>query len=77
MVDTHGIVCPYCKKISKGKVIDTRRTDYGKRRRRICEHCDMRFTTVEFSIKSRGDLYGLLLAECEGKKEENNENQQT
>ena len=42
-----GFVCPNCKKYCNGKVIESRETDYGRRRRRECELCNTRFTTIE------------------------------
>jgi len=40
--------CPYCKVTVKNtRVIDTRETPDGIRRRRQCEQCDQRFTTYE------------------------------
>lgn len=40
--------CPYCKvTIKNTRVVDTRETPDGIRRRRQCEHCDQRFTTYE------------------------------
>lgn len=45
-----GFICPKCKKYCEGVVIDTRQTDYGRRRRRECEWCGERFTTIEKSV---------------------------
>ena len=53
-----GFICPKCKKHCSGKVIESRETDYGRRRRRICELCNTRFTTIEKCvtiIKSYGE----------------------
>ena len=53
--DKIGIVCPYCGRNSNGKIIDSRATINGKRRRRICEHCGQRFTTIEScAVRFRG-----------------------
>lgn len=40
--------CPYCQD-AETQVLDTRKLDHGAtiRRRRRCEHCGRRFTTVE------------------------------
>ncbi len=40
--------CPFCRE-DDDKVVDTRLTDDGTaiRRRRVCNHCDKRFTTYE------------------------------
>lgn len=38
--------CPYCGE-EDSKVIDSRVTAEGKRRRRLCRNCSRRFTTVE------------------------------
>ncbi|HVM95524.1 MAG TPA: transcriptional regulator NrdR [Candidatus Acidoferrales bacterium] len=40
--------CPYCQDLDN-RVIDSRLTQDGHtiRRRRVCEHCDKRFTTYE------------------------------
>lgn len=41
--------CPFCKiSIKKTRVIDTRETPDGIRRRRKCESCQERFTTYEY-----------------------------
>ena len=45
--DEIGIYCPYCGERSNGKIIDTRPTYGGRRRRRVCENCGKRFTTIE------------------------------
>ena len=47
VVEGMGIFCPYCGKLTNGKVIDTRPTFGGRRRRRICESCGKRYSTVE------------------------------
>jgi len=42
------MLCPFCEK-DDDKVIDSRSADGGRtiRRRRVCNHCDRRFTTYE------------------------------
>jgi len=47
-----GIICPHCGKYSNGEIIDTRSTLKGRRRRRICEFCNQRYTTIERSVIS-------------------------
>ena len=59
-VNSRGYTCPLCNNICSGKIVDTRRTDYGKRRRRQCEKCGKRFTTIEFAIEKRKDIYEFL-----------------
>jgi hypothetical protein len=41
--------CPYCKTPGKGRVIDTRTSDDDNaiRRRRKCDNCGERYTTIE------------------------------
>ena len=73
MLDTSGMVCPFCNKVCGAKTIDSRRTDYGRRRRRECEFCGKRFTTIEFPIMRRSDLYRLYI-EKEEEWKKNNEN---
>lgn len=48
-----GIICPHCGQYSNGEIIDTRPSVDGRRRRRICEHCNKRYTTIEKSIVSK------------------------
>ena len=48
-----GIICPHCGQYSNGDIIDTRPSVDGRRRRRICEHCNKRYTTIEKSIVSK------------------------
>ena len=45
-----GFICPKCRKLTIGKVIDSRQTNYGRRRRRVCENCGGRFTTIETCV---------------------------
>lgn len=53
-----GIICPHCGNMSNGKIVDTRPTMFGKRRRRLCEHCGKRFTTIENCVaKQRNYTY--------------------
>lgn len=39
--------CPHCGKIVLGAIVDSRPIPYGRIRRRFCEQCYTRFTTVE------------------------------
>ena len=48
-----GIICPHCGKASNGDTIDSRPTAYGRRRRRICEHCGKRYTTIENCVSTQ------------------------
>lgn len=41
-----GLKCPKCQSPDL-RTLETRPTDSGVRRRRECETCDYRFTTVE------------------------------
>lgn len=50
MKKEEGFICPECGLYCVGKVIDTRQTVYGRRRRRVCELCGERFTTIEKSV---------------------------
>ena len=52
MADTEkgGYKCPKCGKFCNARIVNSRRTLYGKKRRRICELCGERFTTVEIAI---------------------------
>ena len=45
-----GFTCPNCGEVVTSRTIDSRMTLYGRRRRRICENCGKRFTTVEYCI---------------------------
>ncbi|MFQ5812716.1 MAG: transcriptional regulator NrdR [Anaerolineae bacterium] len=56
--------CPYCGK-SKTKVIDTRSSGEGVRRRRECKACGRRFTTYERVAPIR-----LMVAKADGRREE-------
>ncbi len=40
--------CPYCE-LENTKTIETRSMDFYVRRRRICNGCNKRFTTLEYS----------------------------
>jgi len=42
-----GFICPKCGQVNKGIVHDSRFALYGKRRRRECEKCGERYTTIE------------------------------
>jgi transcriptional repressor NrdR len=54
--------CPHCGH-TQHKVIDTRETVDGIRRRRRCEQCDQRFTTYEHVSAS------LLVVKSDGRRE--------
>lgn len=45
-----GFVCPNCGKLCTSKTVDSRATPYGRRRRRLCNSCGKRFTTVEYCV---------------------------
>lgn len=59
--DFGGFQCPYCGEICKGRISDSRRTAYGKRRRRECDKCGKKFTTVEFTINKPSEVYQMFL----------------
>ena len=52
-ITDEGIICPHCGKLSNGQIIDTRLVADGKRRRRLCEFCGKRYTTLEKSVISK------------------------
>lgn len=54
--------CPHCGH-AHHKVIDTRETGDGIRRRRRCDRCDQRFTTYEYVAAS------LLVVKSDGRRE--------
>ncbi len=54
--------CPHCGHTSH-RVIDTRVTGDGIRRRRRCDYCDQRFTTYEHIAAN------LLVAKSDGRRE--------
>jgi transcriptional repressor NrdR len=54
--------CPHCGH-TENKVIDTRETGDGIRRRRRCEQCSQRFTTYEHIAAS------LLVVKSDGRRE--------
>ncbi len=56
--------CPYCGK-SKTKVVDTRSSGEGVRRRRECKACGQRFTTYERVAPMR-----LMVVKADGRREE-------
>ncbi len=56
--------CPYCGK-HKTKVIDTRSSGEGIRRRRECKVCGQRFTTYERVAPMR-----LIVVKADGRREE-------
>ena len=60
------MLCPYCSH-SDSKVIDSRDSGSGIRRRRECLRCGLRFTTYE-QVQSRA----LLLIKRDGRREEFN-----
>ena len=43
----NGFICPKCGQENIGEILDSRYSAYGKRRRRVCEKCGERYTTVE------------------------------
>lgn len=55
--------CPYCG--SKSKVVDSRSTGEGIRRRRECKACGQRFTTYERVAPIR-----LVVVKADGRREE-------
>ncbi|MEM7348502.1 MAG: transcriptional regulator NrdR [Chloroflexota bacterium] len=57
--------CPFCGASSNIRVIDTREVTDGIRRRRLCEHCNQRFTTYE-----RIASMNLLIVKRDGRREE-------
>ena len=59
------MICPYCGKDSD-RVVDTRSRNEGRivRRRRLCQHCDRRFITVE-EIEDKG----LYVVKSDGRTE--------
>jgi transcriptional repressor NrdR len=56
--------CPYCES-SETRVIDTNRTGRGIRRRRVCQECGQRFSTVERAV-----LTTPLVVKRDGRREE-------
>lgn len=57
--------CPYCRS-TQTKVVDTRRDAQGNvRRRRECEACDKRFSTIERAVLSTP-----LVIKRDGRREE-------
>ena len=56
--------CPYCES-ALTRVIDTNRTTRGIRRRRVCQKCKQRFSTVERAI-----LTTPLVIKRDGRREE-------
>ena len=59
--------CPYCGK--KTKVVDTRSSGEGVRRRRECKACGQRFTTYERIAPIR-----LVVVKADGRREEFDQN---
>lgn len=47
MVRINSFKCPHCGKMVVGQIVDSRPIPYGRIRRRICEECSRRFTTIE------------------------------
>ncbi len=43
---THGLLCPSCGSPDL-RTLETRPTDGGVKRRRLCEYCGHRFSTAE------------------------------
>jgi transcriptional repressor NrdR len=58
--------CPFCQSVDS-KVVDSRDTDSGVRRRRECLHCGKRFTTYE-----RIETVPLFVVKKDGRREEFN-----
>ena len=49
-----GLRCPFCGRVTNGKIIDTRAVLGKRRRRRVCEFCGERFSTYEeCAVKQR------------------------
>ena len=46
-VEITGFKCPGCGRTCVTQCVDSRFADFGKRRRRKCEFCGERFSTVE------------------------------
>jgi len=63
--------CPYCNH-SESKVIDSRETTDGIRRRRECIQCGLRYTTYE-----RIQTTALMVAKRDGRREEFNRDKLT
>ncbi|WP_277606074.1 transcriptional regulator NrdR [Glycomyces sp. L485] len=72
--------CPYCRH-PDSRVVDSREAEDGKiiRRRRVCQQCEKRFTTVEESVLavvkrsgatepfSRGKVASGVMKACQGR----------
>jgi transcriptional repressor NrdR len=57
------VKCPYCDS-TETRVIDTNRTSRGIRRRRVCQECGQRFSTIERAI-----LTAPLVVKRDGRRE--------
>lgn len=66
-----GFVCPKCKSKTNGRVVESREAFYGRRRRRVCENCGNRYTTIEIYAKNPRRVYKKFM------EENGNENQPT
>ena len=61
--------CPHCCSEMGSSIIDSRPAVIGVRRRRVCENCQTRFTTVEVTIVGSEEMgnsaaaYGVILIE--------------
>lgn len=50
MTKNVGLICPHCGEPTNGTVTDSREIYLGRRRRRICEHCGQRYSTIESCV---------------------------
>lgn len=48
-----GIACPYCDAVNDSVIIDSRYVGFGKRRRRKCNNCGCRFSTIERCLEKQ------------------------
>lgn len=55
----HGVPCPFCGS-KKGKVLDSRSSRYGKRRKKECLSCGGRFVTYELAFTNVKDAHQTL-----------------
>ena len=70
MKKIEGFTCSKCGHLSIGRVVDTRQEWYGRRRRRICEKCGVRYTTLEILIKNPRKIKKIVKS-MEGENYEN------
>jgi len=64
-MEQHGIVCPKCGG-QDAEVKDTRSTESGIRRRRMCGSCSHRFTTYEYIGKAHAPCDGAVQSALDG-----------